>query len=79
MEIYESGYTKNEIDEGVGLGLASPKNIYNAIRLMAGLQYGGYTVTETTNAEWKYVLTDLNDKVVAGVRQDGSLFISELS
>lgn len=78
MGLYTSKFTKDEIDEGVGLGLASPKNIYDAVRLMAGLQYSGYTVTETTNAEWKYVLTDLNDKVVAGVRQDGSLFIAEL-
>ena len=77
--IYTSNYTKDEIDAGVGLGLASPKNIYDAVRLMAGLQYGGYTVTETTNAEWKYVLTDLNGKVVAGIRQDDSLFIAELS
>lgn len=78
MTIYTSNYTKGEIDEGVSLGLASPKNIYDAIRLMAGLQYGGYTVTETTNAEWKYVLTDSADKVLAGVRQDGSLFMAEL-
>jgi len=76
--IYTSNYTKDEIDEGVGLGLASPKNIYDAICLMAGLQHGGYTVTETTNAEWAYVLTDSADKVLAGVRQDGSLFVAEL-
>ena len=77
--IYTSKYTKDEIDEGVGLGLASPKNIYDAVRLMTGLRYGGYTVTETTSVEWKYVLTDNADKVLAGVRQDGSLFIAELS
>lgn len=77
--IYTSGYTKDKIDEGVGHGLASPQNIYNAVRLMAGLQYGGYTTTETTNAEWASVLVDANNKVLAGVRQDGSLFIAELN
>jgi len=76
--IHTSNYTKDEIDKSVGLGLASPKNIYDAIRLMAGLQCGGYTVTETTSAEWKYLLTDSNNKVIAGVRQDDSLFIADL-
>ena len=76
--IYTSNYTKDEIDESIGLGLASPNILYDAVRLMAGLQYGGYTVTETTNTEWAYVLVDSADKVLAGVRQNGSLFVAEL-
>lgn len=75
--IYTSKYTGEQIDNVLLNGGAL--GTYDAIRLMAGLQYGGYTVTETTNAEWAYVLTDSANKVLAGVRQDGSLFIAELS
>lgn len=32
-----------------------------------------------SQTEWKYVLTDSANKVLAGVRQDGSLFIADLS
>lgn len=78
MTVYTSGYTKNEIDKGVGLGLASPLNIYNSLRLAFGVMKGGYTITETTNAEWAYVLVDSADKVLAGVRKDDSLFVAEL-
>lgn len=58
--------------------ITSHTNVYDGIRLCMGIQKGGYTTTETTNAEWTYVLVDSADKVLAGVRQDGSLFIAEL-
>lgn len=79
MAIYTSNYTKNEIDEGVGLGLSSPLNIYKSIvAAICASSIDGFTVTETTNAEWDYVLTDSEDRVIAGVRTDGSLFVADI-
>ena len=78
MAIYTSSYTKNEIDSGVGLGLASPQNIYNAICVVSGMQYPNYTIVTETSDVWSNLLLDKTGAVIAGIGQDGSLFIAEL-
>lgn len=33
--------------------------------------------SEFTNPEWQHVLVDSNDKILAGIRQDGTMFVSD--
>ena len=33
------------------------------------------TITQTTNPEWKFVLTDYADKVLCGIKQDNKSYV----
>ena len=52
------------------------KKVYDAVKCALGARYGGYDVTETTNALWELVLIDSEDKIVAGIRADKTLYLS---
>lgn len=78
MDIYTSTYTKEEIDSGVGRGLASPQAIFDAVKLIMGLEHGGYTTSETTVSDFSQVLVDLEGRVIAGIRNDGTLYLPTL-
>lgn len=78
MDIFTSSYTKDEIDKGVGLGLSSNQKIFDAVKLVMGLQHGGYTTSETTISGFSQVLVDLEDRVIAGIEEDGTLYLPNL-
>lgn len=78
MDIYTSTYTKEEIDNGVALGLASPQAIFDAVKLIMGLEHGGYTTSETTVSDFSQVLIDLENRIIAGIRSDGTLYLPTL-
>lgn len=77
--IYESNYTKEELDNGIGAALMHQEDAYNSLRLMLGLQYGGYTVSEVSNNMWAKAIVDSEDKVVAGIKADGTFWTADLS
>lgn len=77
--IYESNYTKEELDAGIGAALLHQEDAYSAIRLLFGIGWGGYTVNEVSNVEWQKALLDSQDKVIAGIKADGSFWTAELS
>ena len=77
MADYTSSYTGPEIDEGVGIAL-SHEDAYNSLVLMLGLSYSGYVVSEITHPEWKEVCVDSQDKILCGIKADGSYYVSSL-
>ena len=62
-------YTKTQVDNEVmdANGLAMCMSL-------AHLSAVG-TTTQTTNVEWKYVLLDYADKVLCGIKQDGTSYV----
>jgi hypothetical protein len=67
-----SKFTSSQIDQGVDIAL----KVIKLITLITSLGYD--IVTIQNHPEWSYVVTDSVDKVLAGVRVDGSVFIGEL-
>ena len=76
-----SGYYLKSNGSGAPTWVTSPsaEDAYSAIRLLFGIGWGGYTVNEVTNAEWQKALLDSENKVVAGIKTDGSFWTAELS
>lgn len=72
--VYISNYTGSQIDSA----LSQAASIYNAVVLPLALQYG-YTTSEIDSPEFKKVLLDQNDRVIAGLRTDNSVFVAELT
>lgn len=57
----------------------SAEDAYACIRLLFGLGWGGYTVNEITNSQWQKALLDSENKVIAGIKTDGTFWTAELS
>lgn len=57
----------------------SAEDAYSAIRLLFGIGWGGYTVNEVSNAEWQKALLDSQNKVIAGIKADGTFWTADLS
>ena len=72
MDAYTSQFTSAQIDQGIGISL----NVIKLITLITSLGYD--VVTLQNHPEWSYVVTDSVDKVLAGVKVDGSVFMADL-
>jgi len=57
----------------------SAEDAYACIRLLFGLGWGGYTVNEITNSQWQKALLDSENKVIAGIKTDGTFWTADLS
>lgn len=79
--LYISNYTGSEIDSTLFHTqpqiLSQAESIYKSVVLPLALQYD-YTISEIDSPEFKKVLLDQNNKVLAGIRLDGSVFVIEL-
>lgn len=71
MDAYTSQFTSAQIDQGLGISL----NVIKLITLITSLGYD--IVTLQNQPEWTYVVTDSEDKILAGVRVDGSVFMAD--
>ena len=71
---YVSSYTGIQIDNAITLQ-GKIVQVMQIIGLMAEL---GTTSSEVTNLEWSNLITDSQDKILAGVRRDGSIFIADI-
>lgn len=71
MAIYTSKFTAKEIDEAVEkyktLSLSKYEVVKKSILLISD-----YTTSSVDNPEWSEVIVDANNKIIVGVRQDGS-------
>lgn len=72
MDAYTSQFTSAQIDQGLGISL----NVIKLITLITSLGYD--IVTLQNQPEWAYVVTDSEDKILAGVMVDGSVFMADL-
>jgi hypothetical protein len=72
MDAYTSQFTSAQIDQGLNVGLGM-------IQIISLITQYGYDVSTIQNhPEWKYVVLDSNDKVLAGIRVDGSAHMAIL-
>lgn len=71
MDAYTSQFTSVQIDQGIGVALG----IIKVVSLIT--QYGYDVSTIANHPEWSYLITDNADKILAGVRFDGSVFIAD--
>ena len=78
MADYTSKHTGSTIDKGVDEALESKQYIYESLVLSLGVQLGGYDTSTITHPEWERVCLDKDDRILAGIREDGSLYIAEL-
>jgi hypothetical protein len=71
MDAYTSQFTSSQIDQGLGVSLG-------IIKIISLITQYGYDVSIIQNhPEWTYVVTDSEDKILAGVRFDGSVFMAD--
>jgi hypothetical protein len=68
---YISSYTGELIDSGVSVGL-------NILQVISYMNYYEFTSSLIQSPEWEFVITDSDDRILAGKRVDGSIFIAEL-
>ena len=69
-----SSYTGTQIDNAITL----QGKIVQVMQIIGLIAEYGTTHTTITSVEWLNCLTDSQDKVIAGVRVDGSVFISDI-
>ena len=74
MATYTSSYTGAEVDRGIEIA----RGMVSHMRLMA--HAFGQVDTETTvqNPEWTEVIVDADDRILAGIKVDGTIFIAEI-
>lgn len=77
MAIYTSNYTQPQIDAGVGLGLESGEAVFKAVALLFCVQYQ-YEVSSDSNPNYQKFIVDADGKIVAGLRNDGSVYIANI-
>ena len=53
-------------------------DIFDSMRATFGTFKGGYTISESESSEWKKVLLDNDNCIIAGLRIDGSIYIADL-
>lgn len=71
---YVSSYTGIQIDNAITLQ-GKIVQVMQIIGLIAEL---GTTSSEVTNPEWSNLITDSQNKILSGVRHDGSIFIADI-
>lgn len=72
MDAYTSQFTSAQIDQGLNVSLGM-------IQIISLITQYGYDVSTIQNQpEWKYVVLDSNDKILAGVKVDGSAYMADL-
>ena len=53
------------------------KTVYDALCSAYAANFGGYTTEEVPISGYSHVLVDSEDRVIAGIETDGSLYISK--
>lgn len=72
--MYNSEYTGAQID-GAITAIGKTVQVMQIISFMVEF---GVQSSSTTNVEWKNLILDSGDKILAGVRVDGTVFIADL-
>lgn len=71
---YVSSYTGIQIDNAITL----QGKIVQVMQIIGLMAEYGTTSSEITNPEWSNVITDSQDRMLAGVRHNGSIFIADI-
>lgn len=71
---YVSSYTGIQIDNAITL----QGKIVQVMQIIGLIAEYGTISSEVTNSEWSNVITDSQDKILAGVRRDSSIFIADI-
>jgi hypothetical protein len=72
MDAYTSQFTSAQIDQGLNVALGM-------IQIISLITQYGYDVSTIQNhPEWSYVVLDSSDKILAGIRVDGSAYMAIL-
>ena len=71
---YVSSYTGPQIDNAIAL----QGKIVQVMQITGLMIEFGITSSEITNTEWSNLITDSQDKILAGVRRDGSILIADI-
>ena len=71
---YVSSYTGIQIDNAITL----QGKIVQVMQIIGLIAEYGTTSSEVTSTEWSNVITDSQDRILSGVRQDGSIFIADI-
>lgn len=71
---YVSSYTGIQIDNAITL----QGKIVQVMQIIGLIAEYGTTSSEVTNSEWSNLITDSQDRILSGVRQDGSIFIADI-
>jgi hypothetical protein len=76
-----SGHYLKSNGSGAPTWVTSPsaEDAYSATRLLFGIGWGGYTVDTVSNAEWQKVLLDSQNRIIAGIKADGTFWTADLS
>ena len=53
------------------------KTVYDALCSAYAANFGGYTTEKVSNLRYSHVLVDSENRVIAGIETDGSLYISK--
>lgn len=71
---YVSNYTGPQIDNAIAL----QGKIVQVMQITGLMIEFGITSSEITNTEWSNLITDSQDRILSGVRRDGSIFIADI-
>lgn len=74
-ETFISAFTGAAIDSSIGV-LQKIVQIMQIVALMA--EDGVYATTTVTNPEWKNLIVDYDNKILAGVKVDNTIFIADI-
>lgn len=74
-ETFISAFTGAAIDSSIGV-LQKIVQIMQIVALMA--EDGVYATTTITNPEWKNLIVDYDNKILAGVKVDNTIFIADI-
>ena len=68
---YISKFTSYQVDQGIDISL-------KIIKLISLVTYNGYDATSIVNPEWDYLILDSQDRIIAGIKSNGSIFIGDI-
>lgn len=71
---YVSSYTGIQIDNAITL----QGKIVQVMQIIGLIAEYGTTSSEVTNSEWSNLIIDSQDRILSGVRHDGSIFIADI-
>ena len=71
---YVSSYTGIQIDNAITL----QGKIVQVMQIIGLIAEYGTTSSEVTNSEWSNLITDSQNRILSGVRRDGSIFIADI-
>lgn len=66
-----SNFTSYQVDQGIDISL-------KVIKLISLITFHGYDASNVDSLEWSYLILDSQDKIIAGIKLDGSIFIGDI-